>query len=158
MEGNYTDSDKKLTKQIQPYKIIYPVLIGVAVVGYMLYKEFDPSAFDLIIFSWNTVFWLVVAILCMVIRDIGYIIRIRILSDNHLGWMQAFRIIMLWEFTSAVTPSAVGGTSVAILFVHKEGIGIGKSSAMVMATSLLDELYFIIMFPLILICVNQQQL
>ena len=158
MAENYPDSGRNLTKQIQPYKIIYPILIGIAVVGYMLYKEFDPAAFDLITFTWNTVFWLVVAVLCMVMRDIGYIIRIRILSDNNLSWMQAFRIIMLWEFTSAVTPSAVGGTSIAILFVHKEGIGIGKSSAMVMATSLLDELYFIIMFPLILICVNQQQL
>ena len=158
MTEQYTDTDRKLTKKIQPYKIIYPVLIGVVVVGYMLYKEFDPKAFDLVTFTWNTIFWLVVAVMCMVMRDFGYILRIRILSDNHLSWSQAFRIIMLWEFTSAVTPSVVGGTSFAILFVHKEGIGIGKSSAMVMATSLLDELYFIIMFPLILLSVNQVQL
>jgi uncharacterized protein (TIRG00374 family) len=81
-------------------------------------------------------------------------IRIRVLSGDRLNWRQAFRIIMLWEFTSAVTPSAVGGTSVAILFVHKEGIGIGKSSAMVMAASFLDELYFVLMFPIILISVT----
>lgn len=158
MTEEYIDNDQHLTKKIRPYKIIYPIIIGLAVVGYMLYQEFDPQAFDLITFTWYSVFWLVVAAGCMAIRDLGYIIRIRTLSGNKLTWLQSFRIIMLWEFTSAVTPSAVGGTSLAILFVHKEGIGVGKSSAMVMATSFLDELYFIIMFPLLILAVNQHKL
>lgn len=49
----------------------------------------------------------------------------------------------------AITPSAVGGTSVAIIYVHKEGISLGRSSAIVMLTSFLDEIYFIVMFPLL---------
>ncbi len=65
---------------------------------------------------------------------------------------------MLWEFTSAITPSAIGGTSVAILYVNKEGISVGRSSAIVMATSLLDELYFLIMFPLLLLFVKSSVL
>ena len=65
---------------------------------------------------------------------------------------------MLWEFTSAITPSAVGGTSVAILYVHKEGISVGKSSAVVMATSFLDELYFILIFPLLVLFLDSQVL
>lgn len=152
------DSEKKLTKKISPYKILYPILIGLAVVSYMLYKEFDPKAFEQITFTWTSVLWLFVAILCMFIRDLGYVIRIRVLSGNRLSWLKSIRIIFLWEFTSAVTPSAIGGTSLAILFVHKEGIKIGRSSAMVMATSFLDELYFIIMFPIILLAVNQHAL
>ncbi len=156
MEQQVHEENQNLTKKISPYKIIYPIIIGVAVVSYMLYKEFDPKAFDAITFTWNSVFWLFVAILCMAIRDWGYVIRIKILSGEKLTWLQSLRIIFLWEFTSAVTPSAIGGTSLAILFVHKEGIGVGKSSAMVMATSFLDELYFIIMFPLILLFVNHQ--
>lgn len=142
MEQERQEENQKLTKKISPYKIIYPIIIGLAVVSYMLYKEFDPKAFDMITFTWNTVFWLFIAVLCMAIRDLGYIIRIKILSGGKLTWIQSIRVIFLWEFTSAVTPSAIGGTSLAILFVHKEGIGVGKSSAMVMATSFLDELYF----------------
>lgn len=143
---------------ISPGKIIYPVIIGFGVVGYMLYREFDVSAFDAIHFTNKSYFWLLIAVLCMVVRDVGYMIRIKILTDNELTWRQAFRIIMLWEFTSAVTPSAIGGTSLAILFVHKEGIGVGRSSAVVMATSFLDELYFILMFPLLLLFLNVQDL
>ncbi|MFR5871677.1 MAG: lysylphosphatidylglycerol synthase transmembrane domain-containing protein [Alistipes sp.] len=127
-------------------------------VGYMLWKDFDIQVFSGITFSWHMVFWLVMAVVFMFGRDIGYIIRIRILSNNQLSWRQAFRVIMLWGFTSAITPSAVGGTSVAIIYVHKEGISVGRSSAIVMLTSFLDELYFIVMFPLLILIVGPSEL
>lgn len=147
-------SEKALTHKISPYKIIYPIAIGLVVVSYMLYKEFNPAAFSSISFTWNSVLWLLVAVFCMFVRDWGYVVRIKVLSGNKLSWIQSIRIIFLWEFTSAVTPSAIGGTSIAILFVNKEGIKVGRSSAIVMATSFLDELYFILMFPIILFSVN----
>jgi hypothetical protein len=59
---------------------------------------------------------------------------------------------------SAISPSAIGGTGVAVVFVHKEGISVGKSAAIVMATSFLDELYFIIMFPLMIFAVGPETL
>lgn len=140
--------------KIKLRKAIYPILIGLAVVGYMFWKDFDPAVFNDITFSWVTIFWLLVAFLCMFGRDLGYVVRLRVLSGGQLSWRQALRVIMLWEFTSAVTPSAVGGTSVAIIYVHKEGIGVGRSSAIVMLTSFLDELYFIVMFPLVIAVVG----
>ncbi|MGL4363855.1 MAG: lysylphosphatidylglycerol synthase transmembrane domain-containing protein [Bacteroidales bacterium] len=103
-------------------------------------------------------FFIFLALLFMLMRDFGYIWRIRLLSDGKLSWKKALRIIVLWEFTSAVTPSAVGGTSIAILYVNKEGISLGRSSAIVMATSFLDEIYFILMFPLLLLVISTQEL
>ncbi|MDR2848140.1 MAG: flippase-like domain-containing protein, partial [Bacteroidales bacterium] len=143
---------------IKASKVIFPIIIGVGVVAWMFYREFKPEAFDIMSFTWRTAVFLLLAFLCMFARDFGYMIRIKVLADNQLTWMQSFRIIMLWEFTSAVTPSAIGGTSVAILFVHKEGLSLGKSSAIVLATSFLDELYFVLMFPLLLLIVNVNML
>lgn len=157
-DGGLPDDKTNPLRKIKLRKIIWPILIGLGVVGYMFYKEFDSKIFGNIHFSWQMVFWLFMALLCMFGRDFGYIVRIRVLSDGKLSWGQAFRVIMLWEFTSAITPSAVGGTSVAILYVHKEGISIGESSAIVMLTSFLDELYFIVMFPLILFLVGYTEL
>ncbi|MCT4615182.1 MAG: flippase-like domain-containing protein [Marinifilaceae bacterium] len=148
----------KILKSIQPKRIIYPILIGLGVVVYMLYKEIDIDTFKAIQFTWYTLFWLCVALGFMAIRDIGYMIRLKILTEGEISWKKIFRIIMLWEFASAVTPSAIGGTSVAILFVNKEGISLGKSSSVVMSTSFLDELYFIIMFPLLAFTLNLDQL
>ncbi len=134
--------------------MIYPILIGLGAVAYMFYREFDPAAFDYLSFTFRAGMFLLVALLLMVIRDLGYIIRLRILTDNYFSWKKALRIVMLWEFTSAVTPSAIGGTSLAILYVNKEGLSLGRSSAVVMATSFLDELYFILMFPVLFLIVG----
>lgn len=154
MKKETPEVQNKELKKVQTYKIIFPALIGLAVVGYLFWDEFDPNTFSLINFTWKSVLWLIVALLFMVGRDLGYMLRLRILSENDLSWRQAFRVIMLWEFTSSITPSAVGGTSVAIVYVNKEGLSVGRSSAVVMATSLLDELYFVIMFPLLALIIG----
>jgi len=139
---------------IKAKKVILPAVIGLGVVAFIFFRKFDPDVFGNITFTWNSVLWIFVAFLCMAGRDVGYMIRIRVLSDWKLNWLQAFRVIMLWEFTSSVTPGAVGGTSVATVYVHKEGINVGRSSAIVMMTSVLDELYFVLMFPLLILFVS----
>lgn len=145
------DSDYELVSRLKPARIIIPILLGMAVVALLIIKEVDASAFGLLTVTRKTFYWLLVAWLFMVGRDLGYIIRLRILSDKDLNWLQAFRIIMLWEFTSAISPSTVGGTAVAVVFIHKEGISVGRSTSIVLATSFLDELYFVIMLPVILL-------
>jgi len=147
-----------IASKISPKKMIYPILIGLGFVAYMIYNNFDVRAFDVVKFTWHSLFWIIIAMMFMAFRDLGYMLRIRILTDKEFTWRQAFRVIMLWEFTSAITPSAVGGTGLAIIYVNKEGIGIGRSSAIVMATSFLDELYFIIMFPLLILFLNPEKL
>ncbi len=149
---------KKLQDRLKATNIIYPIMFGIGVVVFMFIRKFDPEIFQNITFSQYAVFWFAVAIILMAVRDIGYMIRLNILTENQFSIRQLFRVIMLWEFTSAITPSAIGGTSVAIIFVNKEGISLGKSSAIVMATSFLDELYFILTFPLLLLFINNSEL
>lgn len=152
-------SDDNPFNSISTSRIILPILLGLGVIVYLLYdefsgKDFGREFFEHLRFDYTTILWLFFALILMATRDLGYIMRIRILTDNDLTWRKALRIIMLWEFTSAVTPSAIGGTSVAILYVNKEGINLGRSSSVVMATSFLDELYFIIMFPILYMTLN----
>lgn len=145
--------ENPLTK-IKLRNAFYPIIIGLGVVGYLFYKEFNPSAFDVITFSRWSVCWLIIAFCFMGMRDFGYMLRLRVLTEGMLSLRQSFRVIMLWEFTSAITPSAVGGTAVATLYVNKEGLSVGRSSAVVMITSFLDELYFILFFPIVLLIVS----
>lgn len=139
---------KNIVSKIKPSNIFIPIVIGLGVVGYMIYKEVDVRLLQEFTFGFKAYIMLFVALLFMAGRDLGYMIRLRILSEKKLSWMQIFRVIMLWEFTSAITPSAVGGTSVAVVYVHKEGLSVGKSTTIVLLTSFFDELYFILMFPL----------
>ncbi|MBN2167379.1 MAG: flippase-like domain-containing protein [Marinilabiliaceae bacterium] len=151
------DNSGKILNKVKPGRIIFPLLIGIAVSAFLM-RDFDFQSLTLIKLTASSIIFLLIAFLLMAIRDIGYIWRIRILSNNELSWGRCLNIVMLWEFTSAITPSAVGGTSVAIFFINKEGINLGKSSAIVLMTSLLDELYFIITFPLVVLFLDQTDL
>lgn len=153
-----TDNSGKIIRSIRPGRILLPIFIGLSVTGYLLYREFEPDSFDFISFTGWSVFWLILSFVLMAFRDFGYMLRIRILTNNELTWRKAFNVIMLWEFTSSITPSAIGGTSVAIFFVNKEGIRVGRSTAVVMVTSFLDELYFILTFPIILLLLGRSDI
>ena len=83
--------------------------------GYILLPVFSG-----IRFSWRLVGGLLLAVLFMFGRDGGLMWRFRFITDRELTWRQAFRVNMLCEFTSAVTPSAVGGSSLIVLFLNKE--------------------------------------
>ena len=145
---------ESIKRQLHPGKIVVPILIGLAVVVLLIFKEIDGETINMLEFTWRSLFWLIIAWLFMIGRDFGYILRIKYLTNNTISWRQAFRIIMLWEFTSAISPSTVGGTALAVIFLHKEGLNVGRSTAVVLATSFLDELYFVLMFPFILAVVG----
>ncbi len=113
------------------------------------------SAID---FTWYSGVWLLIALLCVVARDLGYIIRIRILTHGQLSWRQAFDSIMLWEFSSAMTPSVVGGSGIAIFILNREGISLGKSTATVFVTAMLDELFYILSVPLVIFLIGMNGL
>lgn len=137
-----------LRQVLRPQRIIYPVIIGVAVAAWMLYRNFDHDAFGFFSWTWVAFWGLLFALLMMGLRDLAYMYRIRVLTNGQLSWKQAFQVIMLWEFSSAVSPSVVGGTGPAIFFLYKEGVNTGKSTAVVLTAIFLDELFFILMVPL----------
>ncbi|MCH2215001.1 MAG: flippase-like domain-containing protein [Flavobacteriales bacterium] len=104
--------------------------------------------------TWASTFWLFMALLAMAVRDLAYMYRIRVLTDKVLSWMQSFKVIMLWEFASALTPSIVGGSGIAMFIVNREGIKLGKSTAIVLVSALLDEMFYILTVILVLIAVG----
>lgn len=139
-------------------KVVIPIIIGLLVAGYMLWKKTNWEAFSNIDWNYTMFFWLIIALFMMVIRDLGYMYRIRVLTENKLSWRQSFDVIMLWEFASAITPSVVGGTSIAMFILNKEGITLGKSTAIVMISAFLDELFYILTVPLVVLIIGTANL
>ncbi len=111
-------------------------------------------------YEWHTkAIWALLAALLMVaLRDLGYMYRIRLLTDKFLSWRKSFDVIMLWEFSSALTPSVVGGSGVAIFVVNREGVNLGKSTAVIFITALLDELFYIVSVPLVILLIGTDNL
>lgn len=106
----------------------------------------------------SSYFWMLIAVVMMLLRDGAYMYRIRLLTDRVISWRKSFDVIMLWEFASAISPSVVGGTAVALFILNKEGVNAGKSTAIVFITALLDELFYVLMVPLLVLLVGTAQL
>lgn len=104
----------------------------------------------------STLAFLLLAILMVLLRDFFYICRIRLLTDKQFSWKQSFQVIMLWEFGSAITPSVVGGSALAFFIVSLEGIPAGRSTAIVMSTALLDELFYIVVTPIVILLIGSE--
>ncbi|HAW73883.1 MAG TPA: hypothetical protein DCX00_08710 [Flavobacteriales bacterium] len=147
------------------YKWAIPVLLGTGAALGMLWWSLDQSVVDpatqqtttsralLTSFEWTgRASWALLAVLgCIALRDFAYILRLRILSFRQFSWKQSFDHIMLWELASALTPSVVGGSAIAILVLKRGGMSGGQSVATVFVTAMLDELFYLIAVPVFLL-------
>ena len=106
--------------------------------------------------NWDNtaLFWMLIAILAMISRDLFYIIRIRILTKNRLSWKASTYVILLWEFASALSPGVVGGSAVAMFILNRETIPFGKATAIVIITAFMDNLFFVLLIPLVFLFID----
>jgi uncharacterized protein (TIRG00374 family) len=143
-------------------RVYLAALLGVSISGYLLYSELNGANFQeqLIRINWTfqTFLFLTLALLLMVVRDFAYMIRLRLLTENKLNWKQSLKIILMWEFASAVSPGVVGGSAVAMFLLNKESIPLGKSTALVITTALFDNLFYLIFVPLTVLFVDIKDL
>ena len=69
-----------------------------------------------------------------------------------MGFWQALRGQLSWDFFSNVTPAALGGGPFAAIYVSRDSkMPIGETTALVLFTILLDQLWSVLMVPLILL-------
>jgi glycosyltransferase 2 family protein len=142
--------NKEIFKTLNPNKVWVPVIIGLGIVFFMFYIDPTVNAQTLSGVFDASIVSLLIAGVFIILRDAGYVFRIREITDKHLTWVRAIYVIILWEFASAVTPSIVGGTAVAVFILNKEGIPLGKALAFTMLTAIMDNLFFVIGAPVIL--------
>lgn len=193
-----------LEKSLSGWKIIIPIVIGLSIAVWMIYRSVNQTTFipsengkgeytwldankngvvDIhekaefilsdagnynletvstviksIDFGFHVWFWLFIAIVFMVGRDVFYMIRIRVLTKNELSWKRSFNVILLWEFASALTPGVVGGAAVAMFILTKEKIALGRATAIVVITAFLDNLFYLLMIPLVFLVIDQSVL
>lgn len=137
------------------WKVILPVLIGLGVVVWLFLRDTSQENLAKVLhsidFSAHTILFLCIAWLCMIGRDVGLSWRFRALTDRQLRWSQAIKVDLLCEFTSCITPSAVGGSSLGMVFLNREGIEFGRATTLMMTTLFLDELFFVISCPLVVL-------
>lgn len=144
---------------VKPRRILIPIALGLAASTWLLLRNFNPEAFETIDWTWQSSFWIFMALMMVVVRDLAYMYRIRVLTENELSWRRSFDVIMLWEFASAIAPPALGGGfAFAILILNKERIKMGRSISVIMFTSFLDGMFFALIAPLVYFIEGKERL
>lgn len=139
-------------------KIIIPVLIGLGVVVALFYDEFNMQVWRSFRFDTRTVVAIILAWVCLFGRDFGMAWRFRAMTDRGLSWRRAARVTLMCEFTSAVTPTAFGGSALGMVFMNREGVEMGRATTLMMTTVFLDELFFVVCLPAVFLSVPYDML
>lgn len=153
-----TDSIPAKAPRFKMWRVIVPIIIGICVVVWLFKREFNVAVWNSIVFDSHVVVCILLAWLCMLGRDYGLTWRFRTLTDRQITWWQALKVNFMCEFTSAVTPSAVGGSSLGMIFLHHEGINLGRATTLMMTTLFLDELFFVVACPVIVAIIPYNEL
>lgn len=146
----------ELSKTI--WKMLLPIAIGLAVVAWMFHDEFDPAVLSGFEFSWRTVIAIVLALIFVVGRDFGLSWRFHTIAGGDLSWGRAVKVDLMCAFTSAITPSVVGGSALAIFYLNREGIKVGRATTLTLTTLFLDELFFVLFCPLLVLLIPDADL
>ncbi len=143
----FSEDQQDVLRSIRMSKIILPVAIGIIAVGYLLWRQFDPEEFARIDWTAHTLFWIIACVLIIVVRHLAYSTRLFILSQGGFDFRKCIELIFIWEFSSAVSPTSVGGSAVAFFVLAQEKLSTAKTATIVLYTIVLDSLFFILSLP-----------
>lgn len=128
--------------------MILPILIGLSVVVYMMVKQLDYEALTSLKWDGHTVFWIILALVMYVLRHLFLSWRLMSMADYAFNLKKSINLIVLWEFASAVSPTTIGGSGVALFFLAQEKISTAKTVSIVLYSMVLDTLFFVIGIPI----------
>jgi uncharacterized protein (TIRG00374 family) len=148
-------NDTQLKRILSGRKVLLPLMLSL-IVFVILFRNISFHSF--LDIKLNIVFYVAMcgAIGMAMLRDMAYIWRLRLLSNNSISWKKCLQIVLLWEFASALTPSAVGGSVAAVLMLEREKIPLGKSTSIILVTAFLDELVYILVMPILFLLMGDQ--
>ena len=110
----------------------------------MVFRQFDVDEFQQIQWNGRLWFYLSIAVLVYVLRHIFYALRLKILSDHDFSFRHSVELVFIWEFASAISPTSLGGSAVAVFFLSQEKISGAKAVSIVLYTVIVDTLFFLL--------------
>lgn len=131
------------------WRTVLPLVLGGAVAAWLAHKYIDAGTLESISFDTHTIVGLCMAAVFVLGRDFGLAWRFHTIAAGDLTWARAWRTDLMCAFTSAITPSVVGGSALAVFYLNREGIDTGRATSLTLTTLFLDELFFVVFCPVI---------
>ena len=138
--------------------IFLAVFCGLSVVIYMLFRDISTDAFTAVHFTSRMCIGILWAVAFFLLYNYLLVWRYRMLTCETLSWVQCFRVDILCEFTSSITPAALGGSGLILFFLNHEGMSVGRSTATMISALFLDELVMTVGCVLVALSVPPEML
>jgi glycosyltransferase 2 family protein len=139
----------EILHSIRSTRIVIPILIGVAVIVFLVFRQLNLTELYGIKWTPSTALWLLISIAAYSLRHLMYSYRLKILSEGSFSWLKSIELITILEFASAVSPTNFGGSAVAFFMLIQENISGAKATAIVIYTIVADTLFFVFSIPLL---------
>ncbi len=154
--SNPQEATDELLKSIKFSRILIPTLLGISVVAYLFWRNFSKNKTDLenIVWDSHVLFWVTLSFILLVIRHIAYAMRLHILSEKQFDWKKCIELIFIWEFSSAVSPTSVGGSAVSLIVLAQEKLSTAKTTTIVLYSAILDTLFFTATLPILYLLIG----
>ena len=118
------------------------------VVGYLFWKQFDINEFNKIHWTRGAFIAILLSIGFMICKHLSYAMRLYILSEKEFSFLKCIQLIFIWEFSSAIAPTAVGGSAVALFALAQEKLSAARTTVIVIYGD--SGFYFFVISLLIL--------
>ena len=142
---------KKFVHSMRLSRMLLPIALGLTVVGYLFYRQFDISRFREIEWTGRAFAWIGLAFLLLLLRHFFYAYRLKVLTGgNYFSLKKCFQLIVLWEFSGALTPTSKGGPFVMLFVLTQEKVPSGRTAAALFYTMICDTGFFVILMPILL--------
>lgn len=149
MSNNTADIKENPRKYLSAKYLAFSIGLSLAGMGVVVYLTYKPGVLEHL--APKRLPGLFIALAVSFLRLWFSAAKIRHLSDKELGWMASFRVMLCWDFASSVTPSTIGGAPLATYAMTKEGYQLGKSTAIILYGVLLDQMWFALAVPILLV-------
>lgn len=131
--------------------IALSVLLSFITFAVVIYFTYERGALRSVAQSLHP-FYLVLAGITVAGRIAVGGFRLRYISHKTIQYKTAVRGQLAWEFFSSVTPSVIGGGPLAAVYISKnQNIPVGVATACLLYAMFLDQLFFALSVPLILL-------
>lgn len=141
----------RILKSMRTSRMVVPVLLGLLAVGYLFYRQFDPSQFRAIRWTGTAFLWIGMAVLMLVARHFFIAFRLYAITRGYFSFRKCLELMVLWEFSGALTPTSKGGPFVMLFVLTQEKLPAGRTAAAVFYTMICDSGFFVILLPFLLI-------
>lgn len=148
-DKHLNEDEKSLLKSVSFGRLMVPVVLGLGVVILMIVRQLDLSELKNVRWNMATLWWLSFAVLMYILRHLFYACRLYYMTDKAFSYAKCIQLIVIWEFSSAISPTSVGGSGVAFLLLSQEKLPGEKTVTVVLYSMVIDTIFLLLALPVL---------